>query len=229
MIRAIPIEKISYAVILLLTSVSIKEKMMIELLAKSIAAYLYREKVIDDQDRDLCQYGIEVILSNATGIIIIILMSIWGDCLWQGIVFLMLYSTLRIYTGGYHASTYLKCNIYFAIVFLMTICSFNIFKYINLKNVISFLVLLGFLVVGALAPVENKNKSLSHRDKNIYRKTSIGIYAALMMVLLIGDSIDYDGSLFGINMLYWYDFSLYIKTVLCSIVVLMLCTHRKEN
>ncbi len=40
--------------------------------------------------------------------------------------------------------------------------------------------------------------------------------------MLIGDSISYQGSLLGVSMLYWYDFSLYIKIVLCSIVILML-------
>jgi len=218
------LKKIIFTAILLADKQSFRmEKTMIEWFANSIAVFLVKENIITkEEDREVCQYGIEVILANAIGIIIILCISVLGGYLWQGIFFLSLYSTLRIYTGGYHANTYLKCNLYFAIAFLLTIKCFDFFHGANWNNMFWGLVIVGFLIVGALAPIENKNKSLSVQDKIRYRKVSVSIYIVIMLIMLIGDSINYHGSLFGVSMLYWYDFSLYIKIVLCSIVILML-------
>lgn len=111
-----------------------------------------------------------------------------------GNIFLSLYSTLRIYTGGYHANTYLKCNLYFAITFLLTIKCFDFFHGANWNNMFWGLVIVGFLIVGALAPIENK--SLSVQDKIRYRKVSVSIYIVIMLIMLIEDSINYQGEVF---------------------------------
>ena len=85
---------------------------MIHMVAKSIAVFLCKEAVINNEDKEIYQYGIEVFVSNVIGIVLIFLVSLFTGCLWQGVIYVTAFATLRVYTGGYHADTYMKCNFY---------------------------------------------------------------------------------------------------------------------
>lgn len=79
--------------------------------------------------------------------------------------------------GGYHANTYVKCNVVFITFF---VCALVLFQSINFAsgayNILGWINLLSCIVVFFLAPLENKNKKLDLFKKRIYRFISTTIY-----------------------------------------------------
>ena len=64
-------------------------------------------------------YGIEVFISNVLNVLAIFIIScLLSDGL-MGLVFLLIFCPLRVFTGGYHAKTYGKCFMVGNISFLM--------------------------------------------------------------------------------------------------------------
>lgn len=82
------------------------------------------------------------------------------------LVYYFAFVALRQFTGGYHANTYLKCNLIFA---ASTTFIFGMAKIVAYGTYpISFHVLLLFFSLVAIwfkTPVENENKPLSEEQK----------------------------------------------------------------
>lgn len=192
---------------------------MIEKLANSIAVFLCKEGVVSEEEKDICRYGAEVIISNVIGVVLILVIGVLLKSLWQGILFLLLYSTLRIYTGGYHASSYLKCNSGFVVVYIITLL---LFTYVN-SNICRSMawvgVCIGLIIVVGYAPVPNVNRIVSGEKARKYKYASVVIYLLIMIMMVLIDIMYISGLGY---MVYWADVSLYIKYVLISIVILML-------
>ena len=71
----------------------------------------------DENNLDIYKYGIEITLSTILNILIILILSLIYGSFFTGIIFLLVFIPLRKFTGGYHADTYMKCNIVFAILY----------------------------------------------------------------------------------------------------------------
>ncbi len=197
---------------------------MIEYMAKSMAFFLFKRKIIEKSDVDICRYGIEVIISNAVGIFNILLVSFILGTLLQGCIFLVLYATLRIYTGGYHADTHFKCNLYFIGVFVMTVIFLSVSKRRDCGTIYGIICLMSFGIVIKLSPVKNINRELTGDQIEQYKKRSIYMYLVILFVVFVIDVIG-KGEYFFIPMYMKHkllDITLYIKIVLVSIILLMI-------
>lgn len=106
-----------------------------------------------------------------------------GDIV-SGIIFLMFFIPLRTYCGGYHATSYLRCNIVFsvtyAMVFFISVLLSPVFK--SNLNIAEAILMLGFIPVLVFSPVKNKHKSLSASTAKKCRIISILIYIVLALI-----------------------------------------------
>ncbi len=84
--------------------------------------------------------------------------------------FFLMFVSIRVYTGGYHADTFIVCKTVFLLICLMLILTSKIKVYF-----IPMLIVIIFynITVLCLAPVENANKFLTEDEKIKYRKISI--------------------------------------------------------
>ena len=78
----------------------------------------------------------------------------------HAIVFLAVFISLRHLTGGFHASTYFKCNLSMCIVFILDIFSNEIIHSYFIAITFIVHILLSSLVILVYCPVENKNKPI---------------------------------------------------------------------
>ncbi len=143
--------------------------------AVKIADFLCKNNTIRDEDKDIYIYGFEIFFSNVINFTIVIVLGFLLKQFYQALLFYIAFVITRSYSGGYHASTYLKCNIVFASVFLVTMLLSRI-----LLPTISLVYLLVFMAIyiGCIleyAPIVNSNKQLLDADKIRYRKISIAI------------------------------------------------------
>lgn len=138
--------------------------------------------VIPHDDIEIYEYGLEqgiVLLYNfLTTVIIGAVMGM----LWQAVVFIICYSTLRTFAGGYHARTPLRCYL-FSIVMIALVL--KLMEYVGSGYILS-LGLLAFPVITALVliPVADVNKPLYEYEVVKYRRKALYILAVEVLLSL---------------------------------------------
>ena len=142
---------------------------------------------LPEEEREIAEFGLNqgLVLIGGLGLAVIAgwLMGIPG----QAVLFLILSYILRVFAGGYHATTPVRCGIVSAVSIL--ICYFCI-KYVMLPPVLlHVLTLAAGLFLLRFVPVDTANKELDEKEEQAYGRTArrivlaeIGVY--LLSVLL---------------------------------------------
>lgn len=201
---------------------------MLGRIADSIAVLFLKKNIINEDELPVYQYGMQVLIGNIAGMLTVLIVGILISRLVESIIFITIYATLRIYTGGYYARTPLVCNIVFLGTYLVTV----MLEALKVNNsVVWIMYLLSCLIILRFSPIENVNKELDDKDKEIYRNKSLIISTLLLMLLLAGDITDRysNGAVNNIMMNMYSDISLYMKLVIISIAVLMLYAIFKDK
>lgn len=155
---------------------------MIHNVAKNMATFFGEEEGYTKEKIDVCTYGIELILSDIIVIFVTIIAAIVLNMLLYTLLMLSTFIILRHRTGGFHASSHLKCNI---IYFVAYVCFALGVKYIS-DSVAGYTGLLicifGVAAILKYAPIEHPNKPISARKKVVFRKQSI-IFAFIFLII----------------------------------------------
>lgn len=151
---------------------------MIHGLSKNIAEF-YGDKEGYTQDKiEVCTYGLELIISDIIAIFIVMIAAVFTNTVLYTITLLLVFASIRLQAGGFHASSHLKCNLLFfaayaVSVLLVKFIPINITKYlISIMNVISIIEIIMY------APVAHPNKPVSKTKKKKCR------YRSLIMVVI---------------------------------------------
>lgn len=190
---------------------------MIHRLSLEIADYLFYRKIISFDKYEIYRYGLEMIVSTIIGIILVISCGILTNSFIHAIIFYILFVTLRMYTGGYHADSHLACKLVLCSSFLITYYIFKvILSFFNL-NVYFLLSLFNLITVTFLSPIECEKKPLSESTKNKNRIISISLYLTIIFVLLV---------LYLMSYREWTLFSILVAT---NVSMLMYIGYIKER
>lgn len=139
---------------------------MTEFLAKRIAPVFIRIFQIEEEDRDLYYLGIEVIVNTAITSLAILLAGILLHNFLGAFLFLICFSNIRSYSGGYHSKTRWRC---FVVTMLCYLCTYAIMKGMLCLNdiwqtiIITFGILGTMLIFARYAPMDNPNKRIMDR------------------------------------------------------------------
>lgn len=158
---------------------------MIAKFAKKINEILIQKEIVQKEDAELYQYGIE------NGIVVA------GNLLASGIfgivtgrpglvlVFLLFYASLRSYSGGSHCKSRIGCFlISMAILFIPVYTYEPVMK--NVPNAVILLIgVLAVVIIIVLAPVESINKPLDEEERKYYARVTHCITALQVCVLII--------------------------------------------
>lgn len=162
---------------------------MIHYLSERIAVFLFDNN--DKYPLDIYIYGIELTLSSLLGAVIILILGLFSGLLVESIIFMISLSLLRVFTGGYHASTYLRCNSVLIISYIFVAFSYryyltNLTEYTYLIASIIFLIL--FSIVAIFTPVKTERKDISGQDRHKFKILSlvIAFIYLLLFVLFYG-------------------------------------------
>ena len=156
---------------------------MEHLLACMFSDYLCKHNIIENEYHSVYVYGTELILSFIITVSIILFIGFALNNIISSAVFLAVFIILRRFTGGYHASTYLRCKIVTVSTFLIVLLAAQLIK-VNLWIYIIALIL-GNTVIYFFAPIENPNKLLSDQEKCKFRRLSHVSYTALSITGII--------------------------------------------
>lgn len=160
---------------------------MITGLSKRISHFLYRNNIITEKDMEIYQYGFEIIFSTIIGLAIIIFIGIVLHMFWQSILYYLIFATIRQYTGGYHANSYLKCNLFFFVVSFFTLGMTKLCYTSDLYTITPHVLILiiTILSIYKLAPIENQNKPMTDNELKRNHKFAMAMTSALVLISCI--------------------------------------------
>lgn len=149
---------------------------MITALANRIADFIYSKNNLLIDERDIYVYGYEIIISSGITFLLLIVTGLLFGKLTEAIAFFLVFYLLRRRTGGYHADTYLKCNLIFElnVILAMIAASVNIVFYA--KTVINSVSFLLYLIVAFIkAPASNPDKPIPKEMQKKHKTWAIGL------------------------------------------------------
>ena len=155
-----------------------------ETLAIKFVNRLISSSIIKKEDAEIYIYGFKEIVFVALNLITTIFIGLIFNKIFEVILFMITYIPIRVYAGGYHARTKLRCYI-FSVLMLISVC--YILKLYLLKSylLIVTLAIISSSIILYLAPVEDKNKPLDEIEIEVYTKRTIRNLIVVLIVLCI--------------------------------------------
>lgn len=147
-----------------------------------ITNILLNNKSIDEEYFEVYSFGLEKMVSNFFGIFFLLLATIILSAPLEALVFYFAFKYMRIYSGGYHAKTYTKCNIIYILTFS--------FAVILSRNIDTFEILIIFgvitlLTIIILSPIESPNNPILVNQYYRYYFYSLTIVILLNILQII--------------------------------------------
>lgn len=141
---------------------------MLNRISSELASVLLKKVDKTQYDREVYVYGLELIISTLAGVLSILVVSIMLSDIMAGLVFLLSFVPLRLFAGGYHASTYWKCFLISNVTYIVLIIINNfIWKAIGIGVWVTLFVVIS-LYIAQNAPRVNvyQNINLNKRKKS---------------------------------------------------------------
>ena len=159
---------------------------MISSLSSIITEALYKSQVIAEEDKELYTYGFFVLLSKTLFFLVSALFGWMFGVLWESMVCYIMFSTLRSYGGGFHASKESVCTLCTTVSLFLASASIWYMERIG-NTVIPFgiLVVCG-AVVYLLAPLDSEDKPLTRAEMVLYRQKTRVIDIAIVIISIVG-------------------------------------------
>jgi accessory gene regulator B len=165
---------------------------MFEKLSCKIADKLEESETISDSNRELYEYGLRQMFTTLLNILTTLIIGFAMGMIIQSIVFTLAYIPIRIYAGGFHASTPQRC---WAISAVMLIAALCFVKYLPeaYYTPLYAISIIACIIIMILSPVEDLNKPLDEKEKTVYKRRAIiitVIEAAIAVVLCLLNAYD---------------------------------------
>lgn len=190
---------------------------MITAIANRIADFICSNSDLADDERDLYVYGYEIAISSIITFSLLIITGLLFSRLIEAIVFFAVFYLLRRRTGGYHADTYLKCNLIFElnVLSVLLICCLDI--PIIARIAVNLAIFILCLIITAIkAPISNPNKPISEDMKSNHKKWALALIITFELI-----------SVFSFN---WPSISICISLAMASTAIAMIIIiERREN
>lgn len=95
------------------------KKSLYERIADSYGNYTVERGLVSKEEGPIQAYGMLVVLCNGTTYLLILLLSFILHCVARTVLFLLLFSVVRIFTGGHHEPTPLRCTLLSIAIWLL--------------------------------------------------------------------------------------------------------------
>ena len=185
---------------------------MINRLSTLISDQFVKHNIIPKDAKDVYTYGGEITISSIIGFLITLAIGLLFDSLINAMIFYVIFISLRSMTGGYHASTYLKCNIVFSSISLFTLLFSKAASHIQLSvGIITLFFLPAVAIFLWLAPIENSNKPIEKKKRIYWKVTAVllSLFLYILSILLYINSHNFEAAVIIITV--------FVVSILCII------------
>lgn len=139
-------------------------------LSNRIASKLEEYQIISGTNRALYEYGLRRMFTTILNIITMLVIGALMDMVLYAVIYIVAYIPVRIYAGGYHASSPQRCWAFSSIILFIVLLLLKMIP----ENTHNVFTLLGMsIIIVLLSPVDTKSKSLSANERKVYRFRTI--------------------------------------------------------
>ena len=170
-------------------------------LAQGTAERLVAQGIIREEDAPIYRYGLEAMYSSLLELLSILTLAALIGNFWQTVLFFAAFIPLRLYAGGYHASTRLRCFLTSLVVY----AAFTIM--LEIVPVAWFVPLafiggaVSFLIIWLFAPVIHQNHRSGLKHQVRFRRISIRICVVEVSAIIVGQILWSESALFFVALL----------------------------
>lgn len=149
----------------------------------TLTDYMVAQQIIPAEDQAIYQYGLQQGFVLLLNILTILALGLLNHMLLESVVFLLAYTPLRTFAGGFHARTQLRC--YFGGIVLTQAVLLAMHWIPHTSVVLTLLGLAAFFIIFALSPVADANKPLTLKERNVYRRKAHALLIGLSAVAAV--------------------------------------------
>ncbi|MDF2878784.1 MAG: agrB1 [Clostridia bacterium] len=185
---------------------------MIKYCSELMAKALVKNQLINEEkEYGVYVYGFATLITSLMNIGAVSAIGFISGKGLQSLVFLITYSSIRQFAGGYHAKNHIRCLMTFMGLYLSTLLLINAVEFVNAKEIVVICLSLSLLIIYKFSPLEHSNNPLNELEKIRYKHITRGLSTSLGIIALI--------SLFHP---YLYEYSLYMIGSLIGIAIMLM-------
>lgn len=154
-------------------------------ISQNLSKALVQNNIIASDLEKQCQYGLELMLSSIIEILFIIALSPFFGNFVQTLIFFIGFIPLRIYSGGYHADTQLRCFSILVVIYILFTILLRILPVESYQYIIYGTTIFTIIIVSAMAPLAHSRKNMNDKEIKAFRKIAMDIcfFEAALVIL----------------------------------------------
>lgn len=140
---------------------------------EQLADVIIENKLSKTNDREIIIYGLTTGIEIIFNIFTTMILGFIFGLVFESLVFLIAFSMIRTYAGGYHCVKAINCYLFSStiVILVLSIVKFTPDKYVFIISVI--LLILSLPILLKFMPVDTKTKSLDVDEKKYFRKKAV--------------------------------------------------------
>ncbi len=140
------------------------------------------------EDKEIIVFGLMSGIKLILNILTTILLGLIFGLVIESLLFLISFSFIRTYTGGYHAKSAINCYLFSSVVVVLVLIAikFTPAQYVFIASILILLISVPILL--KFAPVEARTKPLDEIERKYFRKKGIinlSIECILIFIMFI--------------------------------------------
>lgn len=167
-------------------------------LAEYLTNSFSREGIISEEDREIVQFGLESLLGNLLGIVLILTIGICFGHVWEAIFLWIFWFFLRKNAGGFHAETKVGCLWISMGILIISFIVFVVYERTKIFYLVHGLGAGSFIWL--IAPVDNSTKQLDLIEHTVYQKRTRILLCFEEAILLMAMALNVVTIIKSVNM-----------------------------
>lgn len=159
---------------------------MIALIADKVAEIFIVKDIIKREDKEVYQYGSELLVAEIISAAITFIIAIFLGKIIETICYVVVFETIRVYSGGYHASSHRNCILSFNVMYIGILFLIDMINKAQLNSWIFIGMIVASIIIFAMSPIQDQNKPLSKEEKITYKlltRKRIVLYTTISCLL----------------------------------------------
>lgn len=141
---------------------------MLYIISVFLTENMRREKVIKEEEVEIYQYGIQITMANLINLLGILAIGVLLKTLMFIILFYCVFSSLRIFCGGYHAKSFQNCFLLTMLIFSGNSIASRIIDVMPWLSIAISVLLFTFIIIKA--PIENEFRPLNREEQKKFKQ-----------------------------------------------------------
>ncbi|MCI8623210.1 MAG: accessory gene regulator B family protein [Provencibacterium sp.] len=159
---------------------------MLDRISARFSDALIRRGIVPPEEREIYLYGFAITLSSIANLCAILAVAVLFGTPWDAAAYLLAFIPIRIFSGGYHASSYFRCLIVTASVFACIEALSRTTPERYQPPLSLLLAALSFMTVWLAAPVVNPANPLSEERRAFNKKMARILLLSTVLVIAAG-------------------------------------------